>query len=236
MADPWLLAAPGDLRAGATVELDTIEAHHVTAVLRLRSGTRIVLADGQGATAGAVLRVSGRGRCTAEVEFVETAPHAAQSGVDVALAVLHGRTMDWAVQKSVEVGVRCLLPLLATRSQLPRAAAERRLAHWRGAARQAIKQCHRPLGMIVADPVTLPELVERRAGSGGLVADPAGIHPRSLPPDGPRLLVVGPEGGLTTDEQRLLDPAQWPRVWLGPHVLRAETAAIAGASLLMVMG
>ncbi len=236
MAEPWLLAAPGSLRSGAMVELDNVEAKHATAVLRLRSGMRIVLADGEGTTAAAVLRFSGRSRCTAEVESVETESPPARSGVDVALGVLHGRTMDWAVQKTAEVGVRRLLPLLAARSQLPRAAVERRLAHWREAARQAIKQCHRPWSMIVTDPVTLPELVEQSSGGGGLVADPAGLPPLSLPPDHPRLLVVGPEGGLTTDERRLLDPERWPRVWLGPHVLRAETAAVTGASFLVVMG
>lgn len=236
MAEHWLLTSPGSLSPGAAVELEGAEARHATAVLRLRSGAPVVLADGQGTTARASLRVLGRGRAVAEVGSVDTAPAPASAGVDVALALLHGRTMDWAVQKAVEIGVRRFLPLITARSQPPRAAARGRLAHWREAARQALKQCHRPWGMHVSDPVSLVDLVAERSESGGVVADPRGRRPSSLPLGHPRFLLVGPEGGLTSEEQGLLDSDRWLRLWLGPHVLRSETAAIVGAGILEVMG
>jgi len=104
-------------------------------------------------------------------------------------------------------------------------------------ALEAAAQCRRARLPEVdgARPVT-----ELRGRPGLVVADPAGEEPAQLPapPGGEWVLVVGPEGGFDPDEVAALEgdaargreaPA---RLRLGPHVLRAETAAIAGAAVL----
>jgi 16S rRNA (uracil1498-N3)-methyltransferase len=76
---------------------------------------------------------------------------------------------------------------------------------------------------------------ELRGRPGIVVADPAGVDVSLLPapPGGVWLLVVGPEGGLDPDDLDALEfPGSSARLRLGPHVLRAETAAIAGAAVL----
>jgi 16S rRNA (uracil1498-N3)-methyltransferase len=141
--------------------------------------------------------------------------------------------MDWAVQKAVEVGVRVFVPLLAGRSQPPSEAIAKRLGHWRRLARQAIKQCRRAWEMELTQPCSPSELVVSRGAELGMAADREGLGLAEIPAASSRLLAVGPEGGFSADELRLFEGAGWPRVCLGRFVLRAETAAIVGAAMLV---
>jgi 16S rRNA (uracil1498-N3)-methyltransferase len=136
--------------------------------------------------------------------------------------------MDWAVQKCVELGVHRFLPVVAERSQVRLRAAEGRLHHWRRLSRQALKQCRRAHAMAVEPPTSVAAL----APAGGVLADPGGLRAADLPAEC-RLLLIGPEGGLSPTEEELLAASRWARLRLGPHTLRAETAAVVGAALLL---
>ncbi len=230
MPEPWLLVGARAFRNGDEVELDEEEARHASGALRCRVGNPVILANGLGAVARAKLLVCKRSRAVAEVVHAEQmAPPL--GGVTIAMAVLHTKAMDWAVQKAVEVGAEALTPLICRRTQMSVDAAVGRVGHWRRVARQALKQCRRAWAMEVHDPVDVQDLMHDRRGPG-VVADPEGESPLDLPPEFCRWLVVGPEGGLTSDERDLLEGAGWRRADLGPHILRAETAAVVGAALL----
>jgi 16S rRNA (uracil1498-N3)-methyltransferase len=193
----------------------------------------VVLTDGCGIVAEAVLRrVASRG-CRAEILSVRKAPKPPEMDVTVAVGVLHGSAMDWAVQKSVELGVGTLIPVCTERSQLKLRTARARLGHWRRLARQALKQCRRPWELQVADPMGLEGMIVQRGGSAGLVADRHGCRVDAAPAVDPPLLLVGPEGGFTVAEWSALEAAGWSRVCLGRHVLRAETAVTVGSALLV---
>jgi 16S rRNA (uracil1498-N3)-methyltransferase len=234
MPEPWLLLPTGDVTPGSVVVLDGEEARHAAGALRLRRGDAVVLADGCGLVARARLSLLARSRAEVVIEAVTREPEPQGPGITLALAVLHGQAMDWAVQKAVEVGVRTFVPVLTDRSQLPARATEGRLNHWRRLGRQALKQCHRSWEMAVCGPTRLADLVAARGGEGGLVADRCGRDLRDIPPPAAPLLLVGPEGGFTSAEEQLLEAASWRRVCLGPFVLRAETAAVVGAAMLGV--
>jgi 16S rRNA (uracil1498-N3)-methyltransferase len=229
----WLLAPRGTLRDGATVVLDPEEARHAFSALRLRVGDPVVLADGAGSVARAVLRTVASRSIEAEILAVRSEPVPAGGGVSLALGILHSQAMDWAVQKAVEVGVRTFVPVQTERSQLAGRAVRARHDHWCRVARQALKQCRRAWAMTVASPVELEQLLAERGSAGGLVADPDGRSIGSWIDDAPHILLVGPEGGLAPAELELVASHQWPRVWLGPHVLRADTAAVIGAAMLV---
>jgi 16S rRNA (uracil1498-N3)-methyltransferase len=231
-AEVWLLVARGDLEQGRVVRLDSTESHHAAGPLRRSVGDRVVLVDGIGTVAEAVLRrVSSRG-CEAEVIAVRRVPIPPENAIEVAVGVLHGRAMDWTVQKAVELGVGRLIPVCSDRSQLSLKAAAGRLEHWRRVALQALKQCHRPWAMEVGDPIALIELVRSRGSVGGRVADRNGFGIGELAADVEPMLLVGPEGGFSVAESELLDDAGWPRLRFGRNVLRAETAVAVGAALL----
>ena len=227
--DPWLLVSPGSLKVGVDILLDEEEARHASGVLRCRVGDRVVLADGAGVVAHAEFIECARSRAVVRITGVERTEETT-GGVQLVLAVLHTKAMDWAVQKAVEVGAQSLFPGVCGRSQGDVHGAGRRLDHWRRVSRQALKQCHRPWMMKVFEPEDLETAIGRIAS--GVVADPEGGQLESLPLEVCRTLLVGPEGGFTPREIMRLDETDWLRLNLGPHVLRAETAAIVGAAIL----
>ncbi len=232
---PWLLAAAGELETGRRVTLDSTEARHAVGALRLRSGDLVVLADGVGHVAPGTITLPGRGAAEVTVGDVDAIP-APASGLSLAVAVLAGSAMDMVVQKAVELGVDRLLPVCCERSQMSLQRAMTRTEHWKKVSRQALKQCHRAWAMDLAAPMGFADLATGSAAAHGTVAHPAGDAIGDVPPYRLALLLIGPEGGFSTDEERTLDTEGWPRVCLGPHVLRAETAAIAGAAIFMSFG
>ena len=142
--------------------------------------------------------------------------------VAVGFAVLKGGRPEHIVQKLTELGVDRIVAFAAERSVVrwDEANAARQVERWRRVAREAVMQCRR---------LWLPHLEPVRAFgdldlSGAALAVPGG---RALAP-GENFVLIGPEGGWTGTELA----AATRHVGLGPHVLRAETAAIAAASVL----
>lgn len=233
-AAPWLLAVSGVLETGRTVVLDPTEARHLTGALRRRPGDEIVLADGNGVVAEARVITIGKGRVEAEVIAVRHEPEPESEGVTVALAMIENRAMDWAVQKAAEVGVGRFVPISTQRAQFRGRDLEGRVEHWRRIAMQALKQCRRSWAMTVSEIVPLADLVEGESGpASGVVADLEGVAFGDLAKAAGNLLVVGPEGGFTAAENELFDHRGWPRARLGPHILRAETAAVVGGAMMV---
>lgn len=234
MSDPWVLVAPGALAGEGPVELETDEGRHLVRVLRRRVGDSVVLADGAGRTAQAEVSAIVRDRVVIVAGTPVVHDPAPGRSVDVALAVINGTAMDWAVQKAVEVGARRFLPWVADRSQGGGTSLDRRLDHWCRVARQAIKQCHRAYEMEILEPIDLDGLIDRPPAPP-VLADSSGVDLRDLRLlEGDVMLVVGPEGGFTDDELRRIAIEEWPAVRLGPHVLRAETAVAVGVASLVL--
>jgi len=228
--DPWLLVPEGVLVGGCEIALESEEARHASGSLRRRTGDRVVLADGSGSIAGAEFKLCVRSDVVAVVDEVVTKV-APLPGPTVALGILHGKAMDWAIQKAVEVGVETFVPLLCDRSQGSRDRSAERLGHWRRISRQALKQCRRAWEMEVQSPLTRAEVVGGRLHPGFVADQESDADGLDVTPDRSTLL-VGPEGGLTPEEQKALAAAGWSTIALGPHILRAETAVVVGGALM----
>jgi 16S rRNA (uracil1498-N3)-methyltransferase len=221
-----VLVAPGRLsRAHVFVadveapELDPADRHHLERVLRLRPGDPITVADGKG-----------RSRpCALGPQLEPLGPVAAdprpQPPIGVAFALTKGERPEWTVQKLTELGADRIVPFVAARSVVrwTPAQATAHAERWRKIAREAGSQSRRTWLPAVEDVATFAELV---AAPGAAMAHPGG-GPLSLDST---LVLVGPEGGWADEE--LDAAAALPRVGLGAHVLRAETAAMAAAAIL----
>jgi 16S rRNA (uracil1498-N3)-methyltransferase len=198
-------------------ELDTADRHHLERVLRLRPGDGITVSDGRGGwqacRLGPALEPLG-----AVVRDPRPSPELA-----VAFALVKGERPEWAVQKLTELGVDRIVPFAAGRSVVrwdgERAA--RQTERLRRVAREAAMQCRRTWLPEVEDLAAFDEV----AGRPGAVLADRGGEPPSLP-RGP--VLVGPEGGWSAEELA----RAVPRMALGEHVLRAETAAVAVAAVL----
>ncbi len=246
---------PADVAASAHVFVDSATAltdgldvvgddgHHLARVLRLRVGETVTVADGSGrwrpyrvAGIGTVGATGGGGGVgSAAVDLDATGPPAREPELwprlAVAFALTKGDKPELVVQKLTELGVDRILPVLAERSVVrpDPSRAKAALERWQRVAREAARQCRRARLPLVEELRPLSEL----AGHPALVVAErggAGADALGSPPGGEFLVVVGPEGGFRAEEVDRLAP--WGRLGLGPHVLRAETAALAAGAAL----
>ena len=227
------------LPAGATYTVDGPEGHHAAAVQRLRAGETLLLGDGRGATARAVVTSAGRDRLdvTIEQRWYEDAP-------DPRLVVVQGIAKadrgELAVQVMTEVGVNEIVPWAAARSvaQWRGERGDRSHRRWVDTVREAAKQARRAWLPAVA-PQDATAAVSSRMGAGalGLVLHEEATTPLTavdLPSSGDIVVVVGPEGGITADELAGFVSAGAVAVRLGTTVLRTSTAGAAALAVLSV--
>ncbi len=225
------------LVSGARVTLRGSAAGHVTRVLRLRPGAALTLFNGAGAEFAGHLEATRGDAVTVAVGDASAEARESPLFLTLAQGVSRGERMDLVVQKATELGVSRLLPLLTERSvvRLDARQAARKLAHWRGIAIAACEQSGRNRLPEVAEPIELREFLQAKDAHGTrlLLSPAAAIGVAGVPrPAGPVTVLIGPEGGLTAEEQERALAAGFIGVRLGPRVLRTETAAIAALTLL----
>src|SRR6185295_18955522 len=140
------------------------------------------------------------------------------------------------MQKATELGVARIVPVITERTvvKLDERQAERKVEHWRAIVIAACEQSGRNRVQDVAAPRAFHELLRKDEHAGRkLLLSPLGaLNARDLTLTGPATLLVGPEGGLSQDEQELAIGAGYEQVRMGPRVLRTETAAIAALTIL----
>jgi 16S rRNA (uracil1498-N3)-methyltransferase len=159
----------------------------------------------------------------------------------LAQGVSRGERMDLVVQKATELGVTRIVPVLTERSvvRLTAQQSDRKVNHWRAITIAACEQCGRNRLPELAAPVTLAQLLGTVGGSGmasgiRLLLSPEGSATLAglKRPVAAATVLIGPEGGLSDEEERAAVAAGFTAVRLGPRVLRTETAAIAALALL----
>ncbi|MBS0380444.1 MAG: 16S rRNA (uracil(1498)-N(3))-methyltransferase [Proteobacteria bacterium] len=225
------------LGSGARVQLTGSAAGHVVRVLRLRAGDAVTLFNGTGTEFAGRIE-SARGT-EVHVLVGEDRQIRRESPLPLTLAqgVSRGERMDMVVQKATELGATDLVPVLTERSvvKLDAAQAARRLTHWRAIAIAACEQSgrNRPPGLTA--PQSLKDLLAQApAEATRLVLTPSSRLriPDVPPPKHGVWVLIGPEGGLTEEEQERAVAAGFIGVRLGPRILRTETAAFAALTLL----
>lgn len=236
MSGPHFFA--GAPQPGEPVILSPEDAAHAVRSRRLRPGDEFTSSDGKGALARC--RVVRAERLLVEGEVVErSVEERPRPALNVMLAPPKGDRLAWAVQKLAEVGADEIVLVEAARS----------VRRWDGdragrvgprleaVAREAAKQARRRFLPSVGGPVPWDEAVVAPPGGtlvllwerseAGLLAALPGAPPGSV------TLVVGPEGGIPEDDAREAERAGAILASLGPNVLRTETAAVAGASVVL---
>ena len=211
--------------------LDGAEGHHAADVMRLRVGEELLLGDGRGGLATAVVRAVGRGRLDVSVTERRYAEPPAPRLV-VAQGIAKGERGELAVQAMTEVGVDRIVPWAAARS-VSRWKDERPVLRWRAVAREAAKQARRAWVPEVSEPVTTALLADRVTFVLHEEATSA-LSAVTLPAVDELVLVVGPEGGVAPEELAAFERAGAVPVRLGDTVLRTSTAGVAALAVLSV--
>lgn len=227
------------LERGALVDLPPSAARHVQ-VLRLHSGDALTLFDGRGGEWAAQVARVGRREVQAQVLTHDAVEREASVEVTLALGVPANERMDALVEKATELGAAALQPLLTSRSvlRLDDERAQRRRAHWQAVAVAACEQCGRNRVPAVAPPATLAAWLDSlpppdAASARWLLGFAPDAKPPAALPWARRVLVLsGPEGGLTPDEELAARARGFVSVTLGARVLRADTAPLAALAWL----
>jgi len=235
MATPRFIVSALD---GDRITIDGREAHHAARVRRLRVGDAVELFDGRGAEATGTIAAITSDR----IEVSVNERHASASPrtlLTIAAATPKGDRADWMVEKLAELGATRLIPLNAERSVVHPSPA--RLDRWRRKCVETAKQCRSTVTMEVSTPIDVPALAAMRRDSAQMfVADPDPRWPLFLDRAAQRaavetIAVIGPEGGLTEAEMKVLQVAGGEPVRLTPTILRIETAAIVMAAALALL-
>jgi 16S rRNA (uracil1498-N3)-methyltransferase len=225
------------LASGSQCRIDGSAANHIVRVLRLDVGAAVTLFDGTGGEYAARIQSLRK-----DAVLVEVGAHAAterESPLDVTLAqgISRGERMDWVIQKATELGVRCIIPLMTSRSvvRLDARQAEKKSQHWRGISIAACEQCGRNRLPELTPPRELQEFLASQAPKDAmrLLLAPAGdLRIGDIKALEKIILLIGPEGGLAPEEASAALARGYLGVRLGPRILRTETAAIAALAAL----
>jgi 16S rRNA (uracil1498-N3)-methyltransferase len=230
---------------GDLLRLDEREAHHALHVLRLKRGERVSVLDGAGGEFLCDVQDATKNSLTLAVKEKKFTP-LPDCEITLLVAVPKGKIIEGIIQKSVELGVNRIVPLLTERTvtQLDDEGAEGKRKKWQLVASEAIKQCGAPWLPKVETPQTISEYL---ANGGEIELALIGSlqterrHPREWMQKfmdeharRPRSSAVwiGPEGDFTLDELRLIESAGARPITLGALTLRVETAAIYCLSFL----
>ncbi len=224
--------APGPLALGGDV------ASRLGTVLRVRPGDELRLFAGEGREWRGVVGTAERGRVVVEVVEVARQEPPPEPVVEAWLPVIRPQRLEWAVEKCTEAGadvIRLAAMEFGQRGTEPSAA---RLERLERIAAEASEQCGRLYLPVIERGGSLERLLEGFAGAVTAL-DREGMGPGELVPLLPargRLAVVcGPEGGFSPRELDLLRRRGALFLRAGPHILRAETAAVAGVVLVRAL-
>jgi 16S rRNA (uracil1498-N3)-methyltransferase len=230
------------------VVLDGDQAHQIRRVLRMHPGERATLLDNRGGAFEASLVSYGDSDARFEIVRRWTATGEPRAHITLYQAMLKGERFAWALQKGTEVGVSRFVPIVCERSVVNdlRTADEKR-ERWERIIQEAAEQSGRGrLPMLESaltfetairlgpSPLTAPgplrlilweeesEATLRQALVGCNLAGGARIE-----------VLVGPEGGFTVDEVSRAERCDVRKVSLGPRILRAETAGVVAAAVIL---
>ena len=233
------------------LRLDEAESHHALNVLRLASGEKVVVFNGQGTEATAQIAEGSTKRAVQLTTLHKNKTAPLPCRVTLAQAIPKGKNMDLIVQKATELGAAEIAPLLSERTvarldDSDDAAAKQ--SKWQATVIEAAKQCGQnwlptvalprspkdffaSLGRGAYDLMLIASLQSDSEHLRTLLDEYAASHPTGNRPAS-ALILVGPEGDFTPAEIGLAKSAGCRPITLGPIVLRTETAAIYCLSVL----
>lgn len=220
------------LVAGENIAASASQAHYLAAVMRRAVGDTLAMFNGRDGEFAVRIETLHRDRAILRIER-KLRPQSPETDIWLAFALLKRDATDLIVQKATELGVAEFHPVITERSNTHRMNTERLTT----IAVEAAEQCER---------LTVPGLHQPRSLSSLLSDWPperrlfAAVERVDAPPpaasEGPKALLVGPEGGFAPVELEALraHPFVTP-VSLGPRILRADTACIVGLAMLQGM-
>ncbi len=226
---------PQALTLHDTITLSKETSHHLKNVLRAKRQDTVVVFNGEGGEFSGVITDIQRNHICLELLSFQTVNRESSKYLHLAQTLIKSDKLDFILQKSVELGINEITLLYSDYCDVKQFDEERlkkRLTHWQSIIIQACQQSGRTMLPKLNPPVALKDWC---CPQNTKIALHPGVE-KSLRECKTNLneaaLIIGPEGGFSDPEVIALQKQDFQCYHLGPRLLRAETAAIAGLSLL----
>ena len=227
------------LSPDSVVELPDNVVRHLN-VLRVKNTEEIVLFNGNGKSYPALPEVLEKRRASVRILREEATDNESPLNITLVQAVSAAERMDFTLQKSVELGVAEIRPVISERCvvRLSGERAEKRVARWQEIVVSACEQSGRnivpkvlPLTTYAQVLEQLPQETTKLLMSLNRAQKLSDVQPQS----GKVVFMVGPEGGWTEKEEQQAFDAGFQSVTLGKRVLRTETASLAAIAAMQTL-
>ena len=227
------------LSPDSVVELPDDVVRHLN-VLRVKNTEEIVLFNGNGKAYPALPEVLEKRRASVQILREEATDNESPLNITLVQAVSSAERMDFTLQKSVELGVAEIRPVISERCvvRLSGERAEKRVARWQEIVVSACEQSGRnivpkvlPLTTYAQALQQLPQETTKLLMSLNRAQKLSDVRPQS----GKVVFMVGPEGGWTEKEEQQAFDAGFQSVTLGKRVLRTETASLAAIAAMQTL-
>ena len=223
------------------LELASAESHHLTHVLRLSPGDRIEVFNGRGVVGQGMISDITRKTATLTIESLQRTELRTAGRIVIAASIAKAQRFDWLITKCTELGADHIAAVLFERT-VKHSTGAGAMERYNKLAISAAKQCGRIFLPKISPPASLAENIATLKndypqadilfGGFGEQAKPL----VELSGTGSDVIAfIGPEGGLSNIEEKLLGEHRAREVRIVHNVLRVETAAIAFAAVLCAM-
>jgi len=220
------------LAVNSSAELTGSSARHVGKVLRLQPGDSLILFDGSGSDFAATIKSVSKNNVTLSCDEQLSVSTRSPLQTELWQGISKGPRMDTVVQKATELGVHRIRPVFTRYGvvKLDAARSEKRVQHWCDVAISACEQCGRADIPEILPPLTFNDALEQlTSDTAALMLAPGGdtALPDALQPDKQNIIMIGPEGGFSAEEEASASDKGVSMVKLGDRILRTETAPVA---------
>jgi 16S rRNA (uracil1498-N3)-methyltransferase len=230
MREPFIYAPSGV--EGDLIDLHGEEAVHLTRVLRFQPGDVFIAFDGTGSSRRVELVSYQRDRVKARA-IGECQREAALTEIAVAVGSIKGQRMEWAIEKSVELGASRFIPLKTRYSEID--PGEGKFRRWDAIALSACKQSHRSRLIEITPLKSIAEVIaeyDRRVIVFDIIAEDVHALDNLPKSTGSLALIIGPEGGFSREEREQFAQRNTTVMSLGVKPLRTETAVVVALSVI----
>jgi len=226
------------LQCGQDLTLDPVITHRLTHVLRLNNGDCFTVFNGNGGEFQAKIIALKKNSC--EIKIGKFSDKNLESPLKIHLGqvISRGEKMDYTIQKATELGITTITPLFSEHCnvQLGLDRLRKRIEHWQITAITACEQCGRCLIPKIFPAQNLNDWLHSPLSLTRIMLNNCGIHSlKNIKLEQEITLLVGPEGGFSSEEITIAQKNNFISIKLGPRILRTETAALAAISALQIL-
>lgn len=224
-----------EITAGNILHLEAGASQHIGRALRMQAGDRICLFNGSGPQWPAHITAIDKKQVSVMPDQPGTGTPESPLAIHLAIAISRGDRMDTVIQKSTELGVQAITPIISDRTEvrLKGDREKKKLQHWQQVIVSACEQCGRNTLPALHTPCAVGKWLESSRAQLRFVLHHRGnkgLHTEAQASSVD--LLIGPEGGLSEEEiDDALDRGFQP-LTLGPRILRTETAPLAAIAIL----